>query len=175
MEAVEPTANSLSDTLPDRTSRGNRGGRGLAQRARRAKWVRGGRMGGNESPAGHSQTMERHLIRHLRGAFPPHPALSVPVGDDAAVLAVGRPAAWSRSICSWTASISTRASATPPRRAASAGRESQRPGRHGGRPIAAVVSLALPRGGGWNWATELYEGLSRWRRIRDLAGGRRHQ
>ncbi len=105
--------------------------------------------------------MEQQLIEHLRRRIGPHPPLRVGIGDDAAVLA------WAdRSDCVVTVDLLTDQvdfvlSEVDPRRV---GRKALAVNLSdlaamAARPLAAVVSLALPRKGGMDLAVQLYEGL----------------
>lgn len=103
--------------------------------------------------------MERQWIRQLRQAFPSHPALTLPVGDDAAVVAVDGQCVVTVDML--MDGVDFELDRIDPRRAGHkalavnlsdlAAMASQ--------PLAAVVAVALPRSGGRALATALYDGL----------------
>ncbi len=105
--------------------------------------------------------MESEFIAHLRRRIPPHPLVRLGLGDDAAVLR------WPAGDCVVTTDLLTDhvdfelAQLDDPRRA---GRKAMAVNLSdlaamASRPIAAVVSLALPRAGGMELGVALYEGL----------------
>jgi thiamine-monophosphate kinase len=105
--------------------------------------------------------MESEFIAWLRHRLPPHPCLRLGPGDDAAVLRLG-----DRAECVVTADLLTDQVDFELRNA-----EPRRIGRKAlavnlsdlaamaARPLATVISLALPRQGALALAQQLYEGL----------------
>jgi thiamine-monophosphate kinase len=105
--------------------------------------------------------MESQLIRWFRDRLPAHPLLRVGPGDDAAVLhAAGEPQTVVTTDLLMDG-VDFRLSEIDPRRA---GRKVLAVNLSdlaamAARPVAAVISLALPRTGGGHLAQQLYEGL----------------
>lgn len=105
--------------------------------------------------------METEFLAWLRGQLPPHPCLRLAPGDDAALVALG-----SRRECLVTVDmindqVDFDLSQDDPRRI---GRKALAVNLSdlaamAGRPLAAVIALALPREGALPLAKELYLGL----------------
>jgi thiamine-monophosphate kinase len=105
--------------------------------------------------------MEADLIRWLRHRLPSHPLLHVGPGDDAAVLQLPTPAGTVVTTDLLTDGVDFRLAEIDPRRA---GRKALAVNLSdlaamAAQPLAAFVSLALPRAGGGDLARQLYEGL----------------
>jgi len=105
--------------------------------------------------------MESDFIRWLRDRLPPHPSLRVGIGDDAAVLRLADRADSVVTTDLLTDGVDFRLSEIDPRRA---GRKALAVNLSdlaamAARPVAVVVSLALPRAGSVTLARQLYEGL----------------
>jgi thiamine-monophosphate kinase len=105
--------------------------------------------------------MESDFIRWLRDRLPPHPSLRVGLGDDAAILRLADRADTVVTTDLLTDGVDFRLSEIDPRRA---GRKALAVNLSdlaamAARPVAVVVSLALPRKGCDELARQLYEGL----------------
>ncbi|HVC97102.1 MAG TPA: thiamine-phosphate kinase [Pirellulales bacterium] len=105
--------------------------------------------------------METEFIAWLRQRLPPHPQLLLGPGDDAALLRFsGRPECLV-TVDLLTDEVDFRLSESDPRRI---GRKALAVNLSdiaamAGRPLAAVIALALPRTGAFELATKLYEGM----------------
>ncbi|MEE9603841.1 MAG: thiamine-phosphate kinase [Thermoguttaceae bacterium] len=105
--------------------------------------------------------MESELIAWLRERLPPHPLLRLGPGDDAAVLDMARIGECIVTVDLLTSGVDFVLHEVDARRV---GRKALAVNLSdiaamAGRPLAAVVALALPRKGGMRLAVELYEGL----------------
>jgi thiamine-monophosphate kinase len=105
--------------------------------------------------------MESEFIAHLRRRIPPHPLLRLGLGDDAAVLEMAAIQQCAVTVDLLTDHVDFELSQVDPRRA---GRKALAVNLSdlaamASRPLAGVVSLALPRAGGMDLAVALYEGL----------------
>ncbi len=105
--------------------------------------------------------MESELIAWLRSRLPDHPQLSVGIGDDAAVLQFAAGVQCVVTTDMLNDGIDFHLSEVSPRRI---GRKALAVNLSdlaamAARPVAAVVSLALPRDGALPLARELYEGM----------------
>ncbi len=105
--------------------------------------------------------MESELIAHLRTRIGPHPGVPVGIGDDAAVLDVSGTSRCVVTVDMLTDHVDFELSAVDPRRV---GRKALAVNLSdlaamAARPLAGVVALALPRTGGMEIATALYDGL----------------
>jgi thiamine-monophosphate kinase len=105
--------------------------------------------------------MESEFLRWLMGRLPAHPALLVGPGDDAAVLRWADRAECVVSVDMLTDGVDFELEKVSPRLA---GRKALAVNLSdlaamAARPLAAVVSLVVPRSGGLELAQELYEGL----------------
>ena len=104
--------------------------------------------------------MEHDLIRWLRKRLPSHPLLRLGPGDDAAVLSMAEV-----EECVVTVDLLTdhvdfelaQVDASGGRKALAANLSDL--AAMASRPLAAVIALALPKKGGKELATELYEGM----------------
>ncbi|MEN6450398.1 MAG: thiamine-phosphate kinase [Thermoguttaceae bacterium] len=104
--------------------------------------------------------MERDLIRWLRHRLPPHPAVRLGLGDDAAVLSLGMDQCVV-TVDMLTDHVDFELAEVDPRRV---GRKCLAANLSdlaamAARPLAGFVALCLPRGGGMNLAVELFEGM----------------
>ncbi|HUY31840.1 MAG TPA: thiamine-phosphate kinase [Pirellulales bacterium] len=105
--------------------------------------------------------METEFISWLRQRLPPHPQLPLGPGDDAALLRLsGRPECL-LTVDLLTDQVDFRLGECDPRRI---GRKALAVNLSdiaamAGRPLAAVIALALPRTRAFELATELYEGM----------------
>ncbi len=105
--------------------------------------------------------METEFIAWLRERLPPHPQLLLGPGDDAALLRLsGRPECLI-TVDLLTDQVDFRLAESDPRRI---GRKALAVNLSdiaamAGRPLAAVIALALPRPGALELATKLYEGM----------------
>lgn len=105
--------------------------------------------------------MESELIAHLRSRLPPHPALRLGPGDDAAVLRLAGGDQYVLTVDLLTDHVDFELAKVDPRRV---GRKALAVNLSdlaamASRPLAAVIALALPRQGGLELAVALYEGL----------------
>jgi len=105
--------------------------------------------------------MESELIAHLRTRIGPHPGVPVGIGDDAAVLDVAGTSRCVITVDMLMDHVDFELSAVGPRRA---GRKALAANLSdlaamAAQPLAGVVALALPRTGGMEIATALYDGL----------------
>jgi len=105
--------------------------------------------------------MESELIAYLRHRLPSHPLLRLGPGDDAAVLRTADVDDCVMTVDLLTDHVDFELAEIDPRRA---GRKALAVNLSdlaamAARPLAAVVALALPRRGGRQLATALYEGL----------------
>jgi thiamine-monophosphate kinase len=105
--------------------------------------------------------METDFIRWLRDRLPPHPSLQVGLGDDAAILRLADRADTVVTTDLLTDGVDFRLAEIDPRRA---GRKALAVNLSdlaamAARPVAVVVSLALPQQGCIELAQQLYEGL----------------
>jgi thiamine-monophosphate kinase len=105
--------------------------------------------------------MESEFIAWLRKRLPPHPLLRLGPGDDAAVLRLADVDECVMTVDLLTDHVDFELSKVDPRRV---GRKALAVNLSdlaamASRPLAGVVSLALPRQGGMELAVELYEGL----------------
>jgi thiamine-monophosphate kinase len=105
--------------------------------------------------------MESDFIRWLRDRLPPHPSLCVGIGDDAAILRLADGAHSVVTTDLLTDGVDFRLAEIDPRRV---GRKALAVNLSdlaamAARPIAVVVSLALPHTGCLDLAQQLYEGL----------------
>ena len=105
--------------------------------------------------------MESELIAWLRQRLPPHPLLRLGPGDDAAVLDMARTGQCMVTVDLLTSGVDFVLHEVDARRV---GRKALAVNLSdiaamAGRPLAAVVALALPKKGGMRLAVELYEGL----------------
>lgn len=105
--------------------------------------------------------MESDFIAWLRNNLPPHPQLRLGPGDDAAVLSLTPHAGCVVTSDMLTEGVDFVLAETDPRgigRKALAVNLSDLAAM-AARPVAAIVSLVVPRGGGKELAVQLYEGL----------------
>jgi thiamine-monophosphate kinase len=105
--------------------------------------------------------MESEFIAWLRERLPPHPQLRLGPGDDAAILRLGNRAECVVTVDLLTDGVDFDLATIDARRA---GRKALAVNLSdlaamAAKPVAAVIALALPRRGGRQLATELYEGL----------------
>jgi thiamine-monophosphate kinase len=105
--------------------------------------------------------MELEFVDYLRRRLPAHPLLRLGPGDDAAVLRLGAPGECVVTVDMLTDGVDFELARIDPRRA---GRKSLAVNLSdlaamASRPAAAVIALALPRQGGLELGTALYEGL----------------
>ena len=105
--------------------------------------------------------MESDLIAQLRDRLPPHPLLRLGPGDDAAVLRLAEVDECLLTVDLLTDHVDFELSEIEP---AGAGRKALAVNLSdlaamAGRPLAALIALALPRRGGMEIALGLYEGL----------------
>ncbi len=105
--------------------------------------------------------MESDLIAQLRDRLPPHPLLRLGPGDDAAVLRLAQVDECLLTVDLLTDHVDFELSEIEP---AAAGRKALAVNLSdlaamAGRPLAALIALALPRRGGMEIALGLYEGL----------------
>jgi thiamine-monophosphate kinase len=105
--------------------------------------------------------MESDFIAYLRERLPPHPALRLGPGDDAAILALGENSDAVVTVDMLMDGVDFRLNEVDPRRV---GRKSLAVNLSdlaamAAEPVAAVVALALPKHGGMALAQALYEGI----------------
>ncbi|MBL8829266.1 MAG: thiamine-monophosphate kinase [Planctomycetaceae bacterium] len=105
--------------------------------------------------------MELDLIAWLRKHLPPHPLLKLGIGDDAAVLALGKDRDALVTVDILTDQVDFKLGECDPRQI---GRKALAVNLSdiaamAGEPVAAVVGLVLPRQGGLELAKQIYEGL----------------
>src|SRR5262245_1453338 len=105
--------------------------------------------------------MERELIEYLRATLPPHPALRLGIGDDAAVVRLGASGDCVVTTDVVMDGVDFRLEEVEPRRI---GRKAlainlSDLAAMAARPVAVVVGLVLPRRNGYELAKQLYEGL----------------
>jgi len=105
--------------------------------------------------------MEADLIAHLRTRIGPHPAVSLGIGDDAAVLDLAGASQCVVTVDMLTDHVDFDLSQVDPRRV---GRKALAVNLSdlaamAARPLAGVVALALPRTGGKALAEALYDGM----------------
>jgi thiamine-monophosphate kinase len=105
--------------------------------------------------------MEQALIRWLRERLPPHPLLKLGIGDDAAILDLRGAAECVVTVDALMDGVDFRLSEIDPRRA---GRKALAVNLSdlaamAAEPLAGVVALVLPKTGGLELATALYEGV----------------
>jgi thiamine-monophosphate kinase len=105
--------------------------------------------------------MESQFITWLRKRLPTHPLLRLGPGDDAAVLRMAEVEECVITVDLLTDHVDFELAQVDPRRV---GRKALAVNLSdlaamASRPLAAVIALALPRKGGWELATELYEGM----------------
>jgi thiamine-monophosphate kinase len=105
--------------------------------------------------------MEAELIALLRKRIGPHPLVRVGIGDDAAVLRLGRAEECVMTVDLLMDGVDFLLAEIDPRRA---GRKALAVNLSdlaamASRPLAGVVALALPRTGGMELAAALYEGM----------------
>lgn len=105
--------------------------------------------------------MELALIDWLRKNLPPHPLLKLGIGDDAAVLSLGRDRDALVTVDVITDQVDFKLDECDPRQI---GRKALAVNLSdiaamGGEPVAAVVGLVLPRDGGLDLAKEIYNGI----------------
>lgn len=105
--------------------------------------------------------MESEFINWLRQRLPPSPSLRLGPGDDAAVLSLQANAGCVVTSDMLTDGVHFDLAGCGPRRAGwkSLAVNLSDLAAMAARPIAAVISLAVPRDGGMRLAVELYEGL----------------
>jgi thiamine-monophosphate kinase len=105
--------------------------------------------------------MELDLIAWLRKNLPPHPLLKLGIGDDAAVLAIGKDRDALVTVDIITDQVDFKLSECEPRQI---GRKALAVNLSdiaamAGEPVAAVVGLVLPRQGGLELAKGIYDGM----------------
>ena len=115
--------------------------------------------------------MERELISWLREHLPPHPLLRLGLGDDAAVLRMAGVDECVMTVDLLTDQVDFDLSKVDPRRV---GRKALAANLSdlaamAATPLAAVVALALPRQGRWNWPSRCTKACCRWPSEYDLA------
>jgi len=119
----------------------------------------------NAFPAGTAYSilvrMEADLIAHLRTRIGPHPAVSLGIGDDAAVLNLRDTGQCVMTVDMLMDGVDFELAEVDPRRV---GRKALAVNLSdlaamAARPLAGVVALALPQSGGKALATAIYDGL----------------
>lgn len=105
--------------------------------------------------------MEVELIAWLRERLPPHPLLRLGPGDDAALIALDERGQCLATVDMLMDGVDFRLAEADPRRV---GRKALAVNLSdlaamAGRPVAALVALALPRQHGFTLAQQLYEGM----------------
>ena len=105
--------------------------------------------------------MESDFLHWLRERLPPHPLLKVGIGDDAAVLATAGRSDIVVTTDLIAAAVDFDLQTDDPRRVGHKALAINLSdlAAMAAKPLAAVVSLNLPRHGGMKLATQLYEGL----------------